>query len=161
MTDEIKTKLVSRLKEFFTFLFWADAEQVKIMMKVLNETAIMIRVLMPYMGWNTEIRTTINGDLNQLLSDEYRGSEDLGGAFDIVPFMSETKILVSTATTHNGKPISAEYTIKPLDGAGMSKILDQTFKQFEDKVRRDVYDMKKAGTFVDDSIEAEDSWENY
>lgn len=159
MTDEIKTKLASRLKEFFTFLFWADAEQVKIMMKVLNETAIMIRVLMPYMGWNSEIRTTINGDLNQILSDEYRGSEYLGGAFDIVPFMSETKILVSTANTYNGKPISAEYTIKPLDGAGMSNLVNQTFKQFEDKVRRDIYDMKKAGTFVDDSIEAKDSWE--
>jgi hypothetical protein len=114
---------------------------------------------MPYMGWNTEIRTTINGDLNQLLSDEYRGSEDLGGAFDIVPFMSETKILVSTANTYNGKPISAEYTIKPLDGAGMSKIVNQTFKQFEDKVRRDIYDMKKAGTFVDDAVAAEDTWE--
>lgn len=159
MTDEIKTKLASRLKEYFTFLFWADADQVKIMMKALNETAVMVRVLMPYMGWNTEIRTTINGDLNQLLSDEYRGSEDLGGAFDIVPFMSETKILVSTASTYNGKPISAEYTIKPLDGAGMSKIVNQTFKQFEDKVRRDIYDMKKAGTFVDDAVAAEDTWE--
>ena len=124
MTDEIKTKLVARLKEYFTFLFWADADQVKIMMKVLNETSVMIRVLMPYMGWNTEIRTTINGDLNQLLSDDYRGSEDLDGAFDIVPFMSETKILVSTANTYSGKPISAEYTIKPLDGAGMSKIVN-------------------------------------
>lgn len=159
MTDEIKAKLVSRLKEFFTFLFWTDAEQVKIMMKVLNETAVMIRVLMPYMGWNTEIRTTINGDLNQLLSDEYRGWAALDGAFDIVPFMSETKILVSTANTYSGKPISAEYTIRPADGAGMSKLVNQSFKQFEDKVRREIYDMKKAGTFVDDSIEAEDSWE--
>jgi hypothetical protein len=159
MTDEIKTKLVSRLKEFFTFLFWADAEQVKIMMKVLNETAIMIRVLMPYMGWNAEIRTTINGDLNHLLSDEYRGWAALDGAFDIVPFMSETKILVSTANTYNGKPISAEYTIRPADGAGMSKLVNQSFKQFEDKVRREIYDMKKAGNFVDDSIEAKDSWE--
>ena len=79
MTDETKNKLAARLKEYFTFLFWADADQVKIMMKVLNDTAVMIRVLMPYMGWNTEIRTTINGDLNHLLSDEYRGSEDLGG----------------------------------------------------------------------------------
>lgn len=159
MTDEIKNKLVSRLKEFFTFLFWTDADKVKIMMKVLNETAVMIRVLMPYMGWNTEIRTTINGDLNQLLSDEYRGWAALDGAFDIVPFMSETKILASTANTYNGKPISAEYTIRPADGAGMSKLVNQSFKQFEDKVRREIYDMKKAGTFVDDSIEAEDSWE--
>ena len=37
MTDEIKAKLASRLKEYFTFLFWADADQVKIMMKVLKD----------------------------------------------------------------------------------------------------------------------------
>ena len=41
----------------------------------------------------------------------------------------------------------------------MSKIVNQTFKQFEDKVRRDIYDMKKAGTFVDDSVAAEDTWD--
>ncbi len=109
----------------------------------------MVRFLIPYMGWDTEIRTTLHGNMDELIAD----------ASDVVPFMSETKVFVSTATTYNGKPISCEYTLNPVDGAGMSKLLDQTFKQFEDKVRRDIYDMKKAGTFVDDAIAEEDSWE--
>ena len=149
MTNETKTAVAAKLKEFFTFLFCTGPDQGKLMMKELNETAVMVRFLMPYMGWNTEIRTTIHGNLDELIGD----------ASDVVPFMSETKVFVSTVTTYNGKPISCEYTINPVDGAGMSKILDQTFKQFEDKVRRDIYDMKKAGTFVDDAVAAEDTWE--
>ncbi len=149
MTNETKTALASKLKDFFSFLFWTDQGQGKLMMKELNETAVMVRFLIPYMGWNTEIRTTIHGNLDELIGD----------ASDVVPFMSETKVFVSTVTTYNGKPISCEYTLNPVDGAGMSKLLDQTFKQFEDKVRRDIYDMKKAGNFVDDSIEDTDAWE--
>lgn len=149
MTSETKTALAAKLKEFFTFLFWTDPGQGKLMMKELNETAIMVRFLIPYMGWNTEIRTTLHGNMDELIAD----------ASDVVPFMSETKVFVSTATTYNGNPIACEYTLNPVDGAGMSKLLDQTFKQFEDKVRRDIYDMKKAGTFVDDAVAAEDTWE--
>jgi hypothetical protein len=120
------------------------------MMKELNETSIMVRYLLPYMGWNTEIRTTLHGNMDELI----------GYASDVVPFMSETKVFISTVNTYNGKPISAEYTLNNGDGAGMSKILDQTFKQFEDKVRRDVYDMKKSGNFVDDAVDSKDSWES-
>lgn len=149
MTSETKATLVSKLKEFFTFLFWTEPTQGQLMMKELNETAVMVRFLMPYMGWNTEIRTTLHGNMDELIAD----------ASDVVPFMSETKVFISTVNTYNGKPISAEYTLNNVDGAGMSKILDQTFKQFEDKVRRDIYDMKKAGNFVDDSIEDKDAWE--
>ena len=149
MTSETKATLVSKLKEFFTFLFWTEPTQGQLMMKELNETAVMVRFLMPYMGWNTDIRTALHGNMDELIAD----------ASDVVPFMSETKVFISTANTYNGKQISAEYTLNNVDGAGMSEILDQTFKQFEDKVRRDIYDMKKAGNFVDDSIEDTDAWE--
>lgn len=149
MKPETKIALAAKLKELFTFLYWTDSTQGKLMMKELNETAVMVRFIMPYMGWNTEIRTTIHGNLDELIGD----------TSDVVPFMSETKVYVSTVATYNGKAISAEYTMNNVDGAGMSKILDQTFKQFEDKVRRDIYDMKKAGTFVDDAVAAEDTWE--
>lgn len=151
MKPETKNKLAAKLKELFTFLYWTDSTQGKLMMKELNETAIMVRFIMPYMGWNTEIRTNLHGNMDDLIGD----------ASDVVPFMSETKVFISTANTYNGKPISAEYTLNNVDGAGMSKILDQTFKQFEDKVRRDIYDMKKSGNFVDDAVVAEDTWENY
>ena len=60
MTSETKATLVSKLKEFFTFLFWTEPTQGQLMMKELNETAVMVRFLMPYMGWNTEIRTTLH-----------------------------------------------------------------------------------------------------
>lgn len=149
MKPETKNTLAAKLKELFTFLYWTDSKQGKLMMKELNETAIMVRFIMPYMGWNTEIRTTLHGNMDDLIGD----------ASDVVPFMSETKVFISTANTYNGKQISAEYTLNNVDGAGMSKILDQTFKQFEDKVRRDIYDMKKAGNFVDDAVESADSWE--
>lgn len=149
MKPETKNKLAAKLKELFTFLYWSEPTQGQLMMKELNDTAVMVRFLIPYMGWNTEIRTTLHGNMDELIAD----------ASDVVPFMSETKVFISTANTYNGKPISAEYTLNNVDGAGMSKILDQTFKQFEDKVRRDIYDMKKAGNFVDDSIEDKDAWE--
>lgn len=149
MKEDVKRSLVSKLKELFSFLYWSDDKHGKLMIKEIDDTAVMVRFVMPYMGWNTEIRTTIHGNLGELVST----------SSDIVPLMGEIKVVMATARTYTGKPIEAEYTINPDDGAGMSKLLDQTFKQFEDKVRREVYDMKKAGGFVDDSINDSDSWE--